>query len=116
MQYLPSDARYQSMKYNRVGRSCLRLPAVSLGFWHNFGDVDVFENGMFLLRRNETLPPPPPPPPVSNPPPPAPGGGGGGGGGGALDFAVLILLAGFAILRARRVSPVRSRRIGARHH
>ena len=51
MQYLPSDARYQSMKYNRVGRSGLRLPAVSLGFWHNFGDVDVFENGRAIARR-----------------------------------------------------------------
>ena len=51
MQYLPADARYQSMKYNRVGRSGLRLPAVSLGFWHNFGDVDVFENGRTIARR-----------------------------------------------------------------
>jgi L-glyceraldehyde 3-phosphate reductase len=51
MHYLPSDARYQSMKYNRVGRSGLRLPAVSLGFWHNFGDVDVFENGRAIARR-----------------------------------------------------------------
>jgi hypothetical protein len=76
--------------------------------------VSDIENGMFLLRRNETLPPPPPPPPVSNPPP-SQGGGGGGGGGGALDFAVLILLAGFAILRARRACPVRERRSGARH-
>ena len=51
MEYQPSDARYQSMKYNRVGRSGLRLPAVSLGFWHNFGDVDVFENGRTIARR-----------------------------------------------------------------
>ena len=51
MEYLPSDARYQSMKYNRVGRSGLRLPAVSLGFWHNFGDVDVFQNGRNIARR-----------------------------------------------------------------
>ncbi len=51
MEYQPSDARYQSMKYNRVGRSGLRLPAVSLGFWHNFGDVDVFENGRKIARR-----------------------------------------------------------------
>jgi hypothetical protein len=65
--------------------------------------VSDIENGMFLLRRNETLPPPAPPPPVVNPPPPAQGGGGGGGGG-SLDFAVLILLAGFAMLRARRDS------------
>jgi L-glyceraldehyde 3-phosphate reductase len=51
VEYQPSDARYQSMKYNRVGRSGLRLPAVSLGFWHNFGDVDVFENGRRIARR-----------------------------------------------------------------
>ena len=51
MVYLPADARYQSMKYNRVGRSGVRLPAVSLGFWHNFGDVDVFQNGRTIARR-----------------------------------------------------------------
>jgi L-glyceraldehyde 3-phosphate reductase len=39
------------MRYNRVGRSGLRLPAVSLGFWHNFGDVDVFQNGRTIARR-----------------------------------------------------------------
>jgi L-glyceraldehyde 3-phosphate reductase len=39
------------MKYNRVGRSGVRLPAVSLGFWHNFGDVDVFQNGRTIARR-----------------------------------------------------------------
>src|SRR6187397_89399 len=51
MDYQPSATRYQSMKYNRVGRSGLRLPAVSLGLWHNFGDVDVFENGRKIARR-----------------------------------------------------------------
>jgi L-glyceraldehyde 3-phosphate reductase len=51
MEYQPSDTRYQSMKYNRVGRSGVRLPAVSLGFWHNFGDVDVFQNGRTIARR-----------------------------------------------------------------
>jgi L-glyceraldehyde 3-phosphate reductase len=51
MEYQPSDARYQSMKYNRVGRSGVRLPAVSLGLWHNFGDVDVFQNGRNIARR-----------------------------------------------------------------
>jgi hypothetical protein len=62
--------------------------------------VSDIENGLFLLRRNETLPPPPAPPPVSNPPPTRPGGGGGGGG--MFDPAILILLAGSAMLRARR--------------
>jgi len=51
MEYLPSAARYQSLQYNRVGRSGLKLPAVSLGFWHNFGDVDVFQNGRDIARR-----------------------------------------------------------------
>ncbi len=39
------------MRYNRSGRSGLRLPAISLGLWHNFGGVDMFENGRALLRR-----------------------------------------------------------------
>jgi choice-of-anchor B domain-containing protein len=64
--------------------------------------VSDIENGMFLLRRNETLPPPPPP---SSSPPPPPTRPSGGGGGGAFDPAVLILLAGFAMLRARRRRP-----------
>jgi L-glyceraldehyde 3-phosphate reductase len=51
MDYLPSDTRYQSMKYNRVGASGVRLPAISLGLWHNFGDVDVFQNGRTIARR-----------------------------------------------------------------
>src|SRR6186713_749075 len=51
MDYQPSDARYQSMKYNRVGASGVRLPAISLGLWHNFGDVDVFQNGRTIARR-----------------------------------------------------------------
>jgi L-glyceraldehyde 3-phosphate reductase len=51
MEYQPSATRYQSIQYNRVGRSGLKLPAVSLGFWHNFGDVDVFQNGRDIARR-----------------------------------------------------------------
>ena len=38
MPYDPADTRYDSMTYRRSGRSGLRLPAVSLGLWHNFGD------------------------------------------------------------------------------
>jgi len=49
--YLPADARYESMRYNRSGRSGLMLPAISLGLWHNFGGVDVFENGRAIVRR-----------------------------------------------------------------
>ena len=62
--------------------------------------VSDIENGLFLLRKNETQPPPAPPV-VVNPQPPAKGGGGGGGG--TLDLLALILLAGFAMLRARKV-------------
>jgi L-glyceraldehyde 3-phosphate reductase len=51
MDYLPAESRYQSMRYNRVGKSGVRLPAVSLGLWHNFGDVDVFQNGRNIARR-----------------------------------------------------------------
>lgn len=51
MTYLADDKRYDSMKYNRCGRSGIKLPAVSLGLWHNFGGVDVFENGRAILHR-----------------------------------------------------------------
>jgi L-glyceraldehyde 3-phosphate reductase len=51
MAYLPDDKRYNRMQYNRSGRSGLRLPAISLGFWHNFGGVDVFENFRATVRR-----------------------------------------------------------------
>ncbi|MBS6194661.1 MAG: aldo/keto reductase [Clostridiales bacterium] len=42
--YQPSKTRYQSMPYHRCGNSGLKLPAVSLGFWHNFGDTANYEN------------------------------------------------------------------------
>ena len=51
MTYVPTDTRYDAMRYNRSGRSGLRLPAVSLGLWHNFGGVDVYENSRAMLRR-----------------------------------------------------------------
>ncbi|HET9862490.1 MAG TPA: L-glyceraldehyde 3-phosphate reductase [Steroidobacteraceae bacterium] len=51
MEYQPAGNRYGSMRYNRVGASGVRLPAVSLGLWHNFGDVDVFQNGRTIARR-----------------------------------------------------------------
>ena len=51
MTYLPTESRYDSMKYNRCGKWGLKLPAVSLGLWHNFGGVDVFENGRAMLHR-----------------------------------------------------------------
>lgn len=40
--YTPSPTRYDSMTYNHVGASGLKLPAVSLGFWHNFGDITPY--------------------------------------------------------------------------
>lgn len=49
--YIADENRYGSMKYNRSGRSGLRLPAVSLGLWHNFGGIDTFENGRAMVRR-----------------------------------------------------------------
>lgn len=42
--YQASNERYQSMNYNRCGNSGLKLPAVSFGFWHNFGDTASYEN------------------------------------------------------------------------
>lgn len=51
MNYLPSTSRYQSMQYRRSGRSGLKLPAVSLGLWHNFGGVDVYENSRNMILR-----------------------------------------------------------------
>ena len=42
--YYAQDTRYQSMRYSRCGSSGLLLPAVSLGFWHNFGDTSPYEN------------------------------------------------------------------------
>jgi len=42
--YVASDSRYEKMKYVRCGRSGLKLPAVSLGLWHNFGDTGVYAN------------------------------------------------------------------------
>ena len=43
--------RYDAMPYRRCGRSGIPLPPISLGLWHNFGGVDVFENGRAMLRR-----------------------------------------------------------------
>ena len=51
MNYLPSESRYQSMQYRRSGRSGLKLPAVSLGLWHNFGGVDTFSNSREMVLR-----------------------------------------------------------------
>ena len=47
----PSPTRYDAMRYNRCGRSGLKLPAISLGLWHNFGGVDTFENARAMVHR-----------------------------------------------------------------
>jgi L-glyceraldehyde 3-phosphate reductase len=49
MTYIASENRYETMRYNRCGASGLKLPAISLGLWHNFGSVDVFENSRAML-------------------------------------------------------------------
>ncbi|MGC4749057.1 L-glyceraldehyde 3-phosphate reductase [Micromonospora sp. DT201] len=49
--YLAADDRYDTMTYRRSGRSGLRLPAVSLGLWHNFGPDRPFERQRDIVRR-----------------------------------------------------------------
>jgi L-glyceraldehyde 3-phosphate reductase len=51
MTYPAADNRYESMPHRRVGRSGLKLPAISLGLWHNFGDDKPFEVQRAILRR-----------------------------------------------------------------
>lgn len=48
--HLPSEDRYKNMQYRRCGKSGLKLPALSLGLWHNFGGVNVFENSRNMVR------------------------------------------------------------------
>lgn len=50
MEWQARQERYDQMIYNRVGRSGLKLPAVSLGLWHNFGGADVFENARAMVQ------------------------------------------------------------------
>jgi L-glyceraldehyde 3-phosphate reductase len=51
MTYQADEGRYERQPYNRSGRSGLKLPAVSLGLWHNFGDNRPIENSRAILRR-----------------------------------------------------------------
>jgi L-glyceraldehyde 3-phosphate reductase len=51
MTYVAAQDRYESMTYRRVGRSGVRLPLVSLGLWHNFGDESSRETQRAILRR-----------------------------------------------------------------
>ena len=51
MIYSAKEERYESMTYKRCGRSGVKLPVVSLGLWHNFGDVEPMEKGRSIIRR-----------------------------------------------------------------
>src|SRR5208283_1564707 len=51
LMYNPRPERYHQMTYRRCGRSGIRLPAISLGLWHNFGGADGFDNMRAILRR-----------------------------------------------------------------
>ena len=51
MAYSPSPKRYDNMIYNRCGKSGVKLSAISLGLWQNFGSVDDFKNGQEMIRR-----------------------------------------------------------------
>ncbi|RUT77636.1 L-glyceraldehyde 3-phosphate reductase [Ancylomarina longa] len=49
--YKASEARYQDMPYRRCGRSGLLLPAISLGLWHNFGHIDIYDDFKNIIYR-----------------------------------------------------------------
>ncbi|EPL4124748.1 L-glyceraldehyde 3-phosphate reductase [Citrobacter amalonaticus] len=51
MVYQPDENLYQRMAFRRCGQSGLKLPAISLGLWHNFGDTTLVENSRALLQR-----------------------------------------------------------------
>lgn len=51
MSYIADEKRYDNMQYNRCGNSGIKLPLISLGLWHNFGGVDIFENGREMVLR-----------------------------------------------------------------
>ena len=50
MTYIPAETRYDNMVYRRCGRSGVLLPAISLGLWHNFGDITPFGVQQSILR------------------------------------------------------------------
>jgi L-glyceraldehyde 3-phosphate reductase len=51
MPYSAADGRYEAMQYRRTGQSGLKLPAISLGLWHNFGGDRPYETSRAILRR-----------------------------------------------------------------
>ncbi len=50
MTYIPAQNRYETMSYRRCGKSGLLLPAISLGLWHNFGNITPFSTQQEILR------------------------------------------------------------------
>lgn len=50
MDYTPKADRYDNMEYRRCGNSGIKLPAISLGLWHNFGEIDDYENCREILH------------------------------------------------------------------
>ncbi len=50
MQYVPAENRYEAIPYRRCGRSGLDLPVLSLGFWHNFGEMTNLDNARAMAR------------------------------------------------------------------
>ena len=53
--YQPVADRYERLAYNRCGASGLKLPAISLGLWHNFGDADNLSTARRILRKGFDL-------------------------------------------------------------
>lgn len=51
MSYTANPERYESMIYRRIGKSGLKLPAISLGLWQNFGSLEIFENSRNILLK-----------------------------------------------------------------
>jgi len=51
MSYIPNAERYNNMQYTRCGNSGILLPKISLGLWHNFGGVDVYENAKNMVLK-----------------------------------------------------------------
>lgn len=51
MNYIAANNRYEQIPYRRCGKSGLLLPAISLGLWHNFGDITPFETQQSILRK-----------------------------------------------------------------
>lgn len=55
MEYQPAENRYEQMPYHRCGKSGILLPALSLGLWHNFGNITPFEVQQSILRKGFDL-------------------------------------------------------------